>query len=166
MRRFIIFLSVMVILFVANQTMAQGLGFKGVGGRISFVDPEAVSGTIGFGGHVNLGEIIANLALYPSFEYWNKSNVSDFSINADVRYYIPTGGNIDFFAGGGLAIQFVSVDLGPFGDASDTELGLDLIGGADFPVSDNLVATAKLKFLVSDLNVLKITGGLTYLIGK
>ena len=157
MRRFIIFFSVMGILFVVNQTMAQGLGFKGVGGRLSFVDPEAVSGTIGFGGHVDFGEIIKNLVLYPSFEYWSKSSFSVVSINGDIRYYFPTGGNVDFFAGGGLAILFGDID---------TNLGLDILGGADFPVSDNLVATAKIKFVISDVDALKITGGLTYLLDK
>lgn len=158
--RKLLLVNLTVLLFIAlafNGGLAQDLGFKGVGGRVSFVDPEGAGGTIGFGGHVHLGEIIPNLVLHPSLEYWSKSSVSVFTLNGDLRYYVPTEGNINFFAGGGVALTF--------GDPN-TELGLDLLGGADFPVSENLVATAKIKYLISDFNVLKITGGVTYLLGK
>lgn len=148
-----------------HNSMAQGINLKGIGGRLSVVDPEGTGGTIGFGGHLHLGEVIPFLVLYPSLEYWSKSSISSFTINGDVRYYFPTPGNIDFFAGGGLAISFISIDLGNR-DENDTDIGLNLLGGADFPVSENLVATAKLKYLVSDRNVLKITGGITYLFRK
>lgn len=153
-------LSVMFV-FSFNNVLAQGLGLQGLGGRLSFIDPENRGGTIGFGGHADLGEIIKNLVLYPSFEYWSKDRASSFSINGDLRYYFPTSGNIEFFAGGGLAISFV--DTGP---SNETDLGLDILGGADFPVSDNLVATAKIKFLLSGEDVLKLTGGITYLWGN
>ncbi len=159
MRRFIVFV-VLGMLFVANQTMAQGLGFKGVGGRLFFADPEGAGGTIGLGGHVHLGEIINNLVWHPSLEYFKKSGTSSITINGDIRYYFPTPGNVDFFAGGGLAIQFLN------NGGDQTDLGLDILGGADFPIADNLVATAKIKFLISDVDVLKITGGITYLLGK
>jgi hypothetical protein len=142
--------------------MAQKLGLYGVGGRLSFVDPEnPVSSTIGFGGHVHLGEIIEHLALYPSLEYWSKSDFSSFSINGDMRYYFNILSNLKPFAGGGLAILFTDFRAG-----NDTDIGLNFLGGVDFPVAEKLVVTAKIKFLISDIDVLKITGGVTYLLGQ
>ncbi|MFQ5823147.1 MAG: outer membrane beta-barrel protein [bacterium] len=168
MRKFLVvnFAIVLVLSITFSNSKAQGLGFKGVGGRLSFVDPESpIGSTIGFGGHVHLGEIITNLALYPSLEYWSKSDVSSFVINGNVRYYFPTSGNIDLFGGGGLAISFVNIETAS-GDNNTTDIGLNLLGGADFPIGENLVATAKLTFLISDIDVLKITGGITYLLRK
>ncbi len=164
---FLLIFSMLFIFSVGiDVAMAQGLALTGVGGRLNFVDPEGSGGTIGIGGHAHLGFIIPSLALYPSLEYWNKSGVKSFVINGNVRYYFPTTSNIDLFGGGGLAISFVNKDLGPSGDKNDTDIGLNLLGGADFPITDNLVATAELTFLISDINVLKITGGITYLFGK
>ncbi|MFQ5639330.1 MAG: hypothetical protein ACE5IR_15205 [bacterium] len=154
-------------LLISENSSAQNIGLQGAGGRVSFVDPEGGGGgAIGLGGHVHLGEIIPNLVLHPSLEYWSKSGVSAFTINADVRYYFPTEGNIDFFGGGGIALNFTSVDLGQFGDANSTDLGLNILGGADFPVAENLVATAEIKFLLSDFHAIKITGGITYFFGN
>lgn len=159
----------LVFAFGAGEALAQGLGFKGIGGRLSFVKPEDVDGTIGFGAHADLGEIIENLTLYPSLEYWSKgegpADFSQFAVNADARYYFPSSNNLSFFAGGGIAFLFNSVDVGPFDD-SETDIGLDLLGGVDVPVSDNLVFTGSAKFVISDGNVFRITAGLTYLIGE
>lgn len=44
--------------FVSVNSQAQGLSLKGIGGRLSFVKPEDIDGTIGVGAHVNLGEIV------------------------------------------------------------------------------------------------------------
>ena len=121
---------------------------------------------MGLGVHADLGEIIKQLRIYPSLEYWSKSPFTQFAINGDVRYYFPTQGTVDFFAGGGLAIVFNSVDLGPFGDANDSAVGLNFLGGADFPVNEQLVGTVTVKFLASDINALKITAGITYLLNQ
>lgn len=158
-----------------TSSAQEGLGFYGIGGRLSYVNPENLDGTIGFGVHADLGEVfVENLRIFPSIEYWSKSvSVLDFSqlaINADARYYFPTSGNIAFFAGGGLVLAFNSadIDLGPFGsgNASTTDVGLDLLGGIDLPIQENLNFTAEAKFLASDLSVFKISAGVTYMLGK
>ena len=141
---------------------AQEIGFNGIGGRLSFVDPEGpIGSTVGLGVHADLGEIIKQLRLYPSLEYWSKSSFSQFVINGDLRYYFPTQGKADFFAGGGLAILFNSV-----GDFNASAVGLNFLGGADFPVNEQLLGTVTVKFLASDINALKITAGITYLLNR
>jgi len=176
MKKFVLFLCLccLVFAFGAGDLLAQELGFRGVGGRLSFVKPEDVDGTIGFGAHADLGEIIESLVLYPSVEYWTKSDgpldFSQFALNADVRYYFPGASSVAFFAGGGLAVLFSSADinLGGFGSASDssTDIGLDLLGGVDVPVSDKLTFSGTAKFVISDGNAFKVTAGVTYAIGE
>ncbi|MCG8606746.1 porin family protein [bacterium] len=158
--------SFSVCLAAFGTAFGQEIGFNGIGGRLSFVDPEDPLGaTVGFGAHVDLGEIVPKLRLYPSLEYWNKSNVSQFAINGDVRYYFPTQGQVDLFAGGGLSIMFNHVDIGPFSN-TDSAAGLDFLGGGDFKVAENFLGTVEVKFTVSDIHSFRITGGVTYLLGK
>lgn len=165
-------LCMLILMGLTFSESAAQLGFKGVGGRLGFVSADGDVGTIVFGGHVNLGEIIPGLALVPSLDYWTEStdvlgvsfDQSALSINGDVRYYFPTGGNIDLFAEGGLGIVRVSVDT-QLGDDSKTEIGLNLGGGAEIPFSDNLVGTAMLIFNTEGSQI-KIMGGVTFLLGE
>ena len=113
----------------------------------------------------------------PSVDYWSDSGSNVLNINGDVRYYFPTSGNIDFFAGGGLAIVRGSSDdiTGPdpnnpsntitFKGGSSTKLGLNLGGGASKPLSDNLVGTAMLVY-GTEAEQIKIMGGVTYMLGQ
>ncbi len=48
----------------------------------------------------------------------------------------------------------------------DSDIGLNFLGGVDFPVSENLVGTVKIKVLASDNTVYKITAGITYLLNQ
>lgn len=165
----------LVVAFGTGDAVAQSsLGFKGVGGRLGYLDADGLdSGTIVFGAHVYLGEIIPQLALVPSIDYAKKSqdvgtvevDVSALSINGDVRYYFPTGGNVDIFAEGGLAWVRTKADAGQFGDVSESEIGLNLGGGAEIPLSDNLVGTAMLIY-VTEGEQIKIMGGITFLLGQ
>jgi len=174
MRKFIITVSVLSLTCLMTAAgMAQGIGFNGIGGKIGFAKPENIDGTLNFGAHANLGEIIENLVLYPSVDFWTKSegalDFSQFAINADARYYFPSGGNLSFFGGGGLGLFFNSADvsfLGQTASNTSTDLGLNLFGGFDLPVGDALSFTAEGRFVVSDGNVFKVTGGLTYAMGQ
>ncbi len=169
---------VMVVVLVcgfAASSFAQ-IGFNGIGGRLGFVKPENIDATIAFGAHANLGEVIENVVLFPSIDYWTKSegalDFSQLGINADARYYFPSSGNMSFFGGGGLAIMITSaeVDLGPFlggtSDNSSTDIGLNLLGGLDLPVGDNLLFTAEARLVLSDFQSFKVFGGITYLLGN
>jgi len=168
-------LALLIAGFGFGDAVAQSsLGFKGVGGRVGYLDADGLDGgTIVFGGHVHLGEIIPQLALVPSIDYAKKSqdvgtvevDISAISINGDVRYYIPTGGNVDVFAEGGLAWVRSKADAGQFGDQTESEIGLNLGGGAEIALSDNLVGTAMLIY-VTEGEQLKIMGGVTFMLGK
>jgi len=166
----IIAVFMLVLLVFSFSDSSAQIGFKGVGGRLGFVSASGVS-TIVFGAHVNLGEIIPGLVIVPSIDYWSESLLNWLSINGNVRYYFPTGGNIELFGGGGLAFNRTSVDIPVIpgfttgGSVSSTGISLNLMGGADMPLSDNLVGTAMIMFN-TDASQIKIMGGVTYMLGQ
>lgn len=166
---FITIFMLVLLVFSFSDSSAQ-IGFKGVGGRLGFVTADGNVSTIVFGGHVNLGEIIPGLVIVPSIDYWSESILNWLSINGNVRYYFPTGGNIALFGGGGLAFNRTSVDIPSFGgfgggSVSDTGISINLTGGAEMPISDTLVGTAMIMFN-TDGSQIKIMGGVTYMLGQ
>ena len=167
---------VLVALFSLNAQAQSSLGFNGIGGSISMVKPDDSDTSIGFGAHVDFGQITTGLHLYPSIEYFNNKVTEDtifgeveaeasvLSLNGDVRYYFPTQGKVGFFAGGGLAIHMTGdteVD-GQEVAEGQTDVGLNLLGGLELPVSERLSFSGLAKYIVSDNNGFKITAGLTY----
>ncbi len=164
MKKLAIFWIVAVCCIFSTVTQAQDFGFKGIGGKLGFVDPEVLSATIGFGAHADLGTVAKSIKIVPSLEYWSKNNFSQFSIHADGRYYFPTSGTISPFAGGGLGLFITSIDFDSefITGTSSTDLGLDLLGGVDIPAGPQLTFTAELKYSLTELHSLRITGGIMY----
>jgi hypothetical protein len=135
---------------------AEPIRFHGIGGRIGFVKPEGGGATIGFGGHADLGPFLTTLQLYPSVEFWTKNHYSEFSINGDVRYYLPmTGTTILPFIGGGICLLYMHVH-----DHSELDFGLDFLAGLDLPVAFGVIFVEG-KFQIDGVDVFKITGGFT-----
>jgi len=67
------FVLTLALMMAASTAFAEAdIGFKGAGGRLQYVDTDAGS-TIGFGGHVELGEIAPRWALQGNLLYWSKS---------------------------------------------------------------------------------------------
>ncbi len=89
-----------------------------------------------------------------------------FSFNALYEFGIA---NVAFspYVGGGIGISRTSLDfdLGDFGnDASDTDVGLNLIGGATFGFG-NLKPFAQAQITFGDVDLFTIGGGLLFSIG-
>lgn len=183
MKRFTVtaFVICFAALMIGENVHAQSkMGFMGIGGGLSFVKPEDTDSSIGFGVHADLGELATGLHLYPSIEYFKNTNsqqtffgnveaeASVTSLNGDLRYYFPTESKAAFYGGGGVAVHLTGatkVDGQEVAD-SQTDFGVNLLGGVDVPVSPNINLNGQAKFILSDNNGFKITGGLTYLLGK
>ena len=170
-----------LLLFCTDAVFAEGPGLYGIGGRLSFTKPENIDATPGFGLHADLGTVLGKAVFFPSIEYWKKSeggegrdaSVSGLQLNADAKYLFSGRGNLHFFAGGGLALIFNSVSIDYPGipslpgssierDETNTRLGLNLFGGVDLPVSSTLEISGMVEFNISDIDVFRLTGGLTY----
>ncbi len=96
-----------------------------------------------------------------NFDFWQ------LSFNALYEFGLA---NVAFspYVGGGIGISRTSLDLdlGEFGnDASDTDVGLNLIGGATFGFG-SLKPFAQAQITVGDVDLLTIGGGLHFCIGR
>lgn len=175
MKRF--FGLVVLIALVAVVGNAQ-IGFKAVGGEVGYASFSASSGfgkteTLGgimFGAVANLGEVTPGLSLYPSVTYSSVSKdfsgatlkLSDFAINANVKYSFKAEGFTPY-VGGGLGLNFGSVSVSGYpGSASDTKIGINLLGGAEMKFG-SATGFAQLGYnLISDMNNLQILAGVMF----
>src|SRR5882672_9692165 len=159
------------------QTPAQsdaGLGFRGLGASIGLADPEGASSALLLGLHVDAGQIVHNVHLIPSLEYWSvganvgpySADLSDLAFSADVNVDFPLqGGRLTPYLGGGLGLNFLSADSNApgVGSNNDTKLGVNVLGGMRNDVMPNLALFGELRYsFVTDANQLKILGGFTY----
>jgi opacity protein-like surface antigen len=145
-----------------------GLGFKGIGARVGLVDPEGASSTVDLGIHIDMGELARNVHVSPIAEYWSVGvsgfDIKDFSFGTDIMIDFPLqDSRVTPYAGGGIGLHWLSVDL-PGGESdSDTKLGLNVQGGIRTDAMPNLALFGELRYnFVSDFNQLKILGGFTY----
>ena len=151
-----------------------GLGFRGIGARIGFVDPEDASSTVVWGAHVDAGTLVRNVHLIPYFEYWSagaevggfSADVSDFNLAADINVDFPLqDARITPYLGGGLGVHFISASTNvPGEDGEDhTKFGLNAQGGMRNQIMPNLNLFGELRYsFVSDMSQLKLVGGFTY----
>lgn len=180
--RFATILTVVGLCFVLSPAFAQqtaaksdaGLGFRGLGGTIGFVDPEDASSALLLGLHVDAGQIVRNVHLIPSMQYWSvgtdvgvyTADTSDLAFAADVNVDFPLQGRrITPYLGGGLGVNFLSFDSTvPGVESTDhTKLGLNILGGFRNDIMPNLALFGDVRYsFVSDANQLKILGGFTY----
>ena len=151
------------IVCTGENLLAQGLKLIGIGGRIGYFDPEQLSGTIGYGGHLSFAA--GKWALLPTVEYWSKSSnsvdFSQWSFAADARYHYSTEA-INPFVGLGLGVLMTDTNIGE----SSTDIGLDVLGGVEIPLNEKLSLTGELKFVITELHSVRLSAGLTYLLGN
>jgi hypothetical protein len=183
---FIVLLGILALMTTSRPLSGEGtsVGFYGVGGRLSYVSPEWSDATVGLGAHVDLGTLFGLLWLYPSLEYWGRSQSEEslnfertftqVSINADVRLIFPAfGGRVLPFLGGGPCM-IISANTESYYDPfygqvsrSDTDIsvGLDGLGGVHVPLGVVAVFVEG-KWRWSDLDLGKITCGFTISLGQ
>ena len=177
---------VTLIVLLTGISFAQSdIGLKAVGGRIGFIMPEdPIDDTIGFGLNTDLGTLMPNLTLHGYLDYWSKSYESDLGFGTNwessfsilgiialVKYHFEMEGNIKPYAGGGLGLMIgtgKSEYTNPITGAkeedssSDSELGIQLVGGAAMPLSPELDGFAELKYNIDGADYFGIYVGVSY----
>lgn len=175
---------VMGALLGSTALFAQsGIGLYGIGARLGYIMPEdPIESTLGFGAHVDLGTIMPNLTLHGYVDYWSKSydeldyvesSFSLLGITAVAKYHFNVAGNIKPYAGGGLGLNIGSAEAkytGPYSDlvgnsessSSDSELGLNLVGGAAMELSPTLDGFAEARYNTGGVDYLGLYIGVTY----
>ncbi|MCI0556095.1 MAG: outer membrane beta-barrel protein [Anaerolineae bacterium] len=167
--------TIALVCIVSTVSFAQ-LGLYSIGAGVGYVSvANDIGGGIGFGAGANLGEIAPGFSLRPEIGYWSVSNdqfgvdvtTSDFIINGNVIYSFMNGmEKSPFYAGAGLGLNFVSAEVSAFGftaSGSETRLGINLLGGAVFPVSPQIMLGGEARYvIVSDFGHFGIQAVIVY----
>ncbi len=131
---------------------------------------------VGIGARVvwDLAQYQKGLGIIGSFDYFFPGDeflffpdvtgdLSYFEINVNVTYTFETGRNIAPYVGGGLNIAHASIEsLGV--EASDTEVGVNFLGGAIFNPAGRLMPFAELRVEASGGEQFIVTGGILFTI--
>ncbi|MEM5566957.1 outer membrane beta-barrel protein [Psychroserpens sp. AS72] len=117
--------------------------------------------------------ILENLTISPSFIYYLPKDESGIKINwiefnANANYYFIDKKNIDVYGIGGLNYTNVKVEYDGdsiFGNdlsASDSRIGLNLGGGANFKIGNKIIPFTELKYVIIDTGQLVIAAGVKF----
>lgn len=115
-----------------TSALAAGSSFQTYGPHIGFSgDPSQLV----VGGQLQMGDVAPSVDFVPSVDIGIGDGGTILSLNGDFHYrFTISGARWQPYAGGGVALHFVSFDNpGPGADGSDTEAGGTLVVGADVP---------------------------------
>ncbi|MFO7652320.1 MAG: hypothetical protein R6X25_00700 [Candidatus Krumholzibacteriia bacterium] len=123
------------------------------------IDPDQVH--VGF--HVDAGELFPDGRFVPNIEVGFGDHVTVVAINPELIYRFPQAVERpwSFYVGGGLGINWVNWDDDLVGhDGSDTDLGLNVLGGMRRRLSSGNSLFLELKLGLADSPDAKFTVGL------
>lgn len=173
----------LLLLGLTSAGLAQSdIGFKGIGGRLGYVDPEGSwDGTISFGVVADLGTFVRQLHWDAAITYWASSqdykyppygsyswSISDFAIRSGVKYPFIEG-PWEPYAGGGLGLHFFSWDNKWHGyshDADETDFGLYIVGGVEHRFNTRWKGSAELQLDFADWDQTNVQINLIHILGK
>ncbi|WP_022836352.1 outer membrane beta-barrel protein [Salisaeta longa] len=160
-------LSVLAVLLLLLPASATAQTTVEVGPRlgISLGDAADIGGDIFLGADARISSASLPVVINPAFDYYfvSTDGVSLFNVSLNALYEF-TGSDQVFtpYAGGGLGIVRTSFDAGSFGTGSDTDIGLNLVGGAKFQTGSlQPFVQAKAK-VGGDVSLFNIMGGLLF----
>lgn len=152
MKKLVVLFSMMF--FIMGSAFAQK-GIQAAGVHLSY-GTEIESFGIGVKYQYNITD---NIRLEPSMNYFFENNGVDmFDINANAHYLFPMASNIRVYPLAGLT--FARWDFGKV----VTRLGVNVGGGAEMDITDNLMLNFELKYqVVSDLDQAVFNVGIAYM---
>jgi opacity protein-like surface antigen len=124
-----------VVPAAAQSSSGDGLGFDTWGFRLGVADdPDQIVGGL----HFDMGELVDRLRLQPDVELGVGDDATTLGVSVPVHYHFDVGESFRPYLGAGVRVVFIDVDLpaGAQGDDSDTEIGLEAIGGLEWKGSD------------------------------
>lgn len=181
--------SLLCCLWISTALHAQSdIALKGAGGKLSYVSPKDIDGTIGFGAFVDLGTITPAIGLEAGLDYWSKSwdyllgesSFRDIVLSGRAKYKFDVSDpKFKPYAGAGLSIHLTKskveipvvfiygIRTGGDMEDSSTKIGLDLLGGTGYQVSEKVDVVGEIMYrIVSDVGQFVISGGFVYWLGQ
>jgi opacity protein-like surface antigen len=161
-------LFVVATLAVAAPAHADdAVHFIGVGPRGGLQIHDETKAFIGAEGRFGLLQLVPSvrLDLRPFFDYYFISDVTVFDIGADALFAFDIHQDMfEPYAGAGLNVGHYSVSVGS-ASASDTSVGLDLLGGVNFLPKERLRPFVEFRLSIGgDWKPYDLTGGLIFLL--
>lgn len=162
----------LALVFVATAAGALPLsGQFQFGPQVSWAEDAELG--IGARAAIGVPALLANLEIHASFDYFFVDDFEGFGVEADATYWELNGNAVYKFnltgvptvtpyVGAGVNVAHISGDvsgLGGSGDFSDTDLGLNILGGTQFNVG-SVTPYVELRIEAGGGEQFVITGGL------
>jgi hypothetical protein len=155
-----IVVACLAVLLTAWASPASSFGLSGAGVRLGTTDPEGgADASLAGGGHLEFEQPDSRVHLMPSVLFWSTNGLTDVNPNFDLYYHFSPAGRVSPYVGAGAAVHMYSAE-GP-GDPR-TDLGVNLFGGALFPMGSGSRLFAELRYSATDLAQTSLYGGLTF----
>jgi hypothetical protein len=157
----------MMALALSLSLPAEGRGQASVHPYVGYdvdIDEALIGGSVQF---AIPGAAIAGVALRfsPGFSYYLRRDGATFLVvDLDARYPFA-GRNVAPYVGGGVFLRRVSVDVGTLVTVSDTDAGLNIVGGAAFGPSRRVRPFAEGRLRLGDGPTFVLLGGLAITLG-
>ena len=124
-RRFTVVLALSTTLLLVSAGTGLARTSWGLHGGFSSNPDQFIVGP-----HVNLDAVGEHLYIVPSGEVGFGDHVTSLSFNGDLQYrFVVHDSKVHPYAGGGLSLYYFNVNGG---GGSDTNLGVDILGGIFF----------------------------------
>ncbi len=143
---------------LATPPPASAFNLTGFGGKLGYLTPENLDGTIAVAGHMEFEQHGSRLHLIPNVMYWKTNDVGDLSANADLYYHFMAEGQVTPYVGAGLGVNFIDDERS---NQSDTQLGLNLIGGFRIP-APAVHYFFEGRYTASEFSQFALLGGITF----
>jgi opacity protein-like surface antigen len=148
------------VLFVAGTATAEAQEVRfapqvnygddtdfGIGARVRLMIPSIARGVFGVG----------------SFDYFFPDNFNYFELNANMGYMIPgVRGKVHPYAGGGLGYARASAEDCSGSGCSDSEIGLNLLGGMDIETRSRIMPFVEVRIELGGGEQFVLTGGVYF----
>lgn len=172
MKRFTV-LTALAFLLAAAVPLSSHAQFK-VGPRATIDVGDIEEFAIGGDVRYDLSQVDAPIQLSGAFDFYFADDVqvgteeasrTVFTVDLNGHYVFPTEGTISPYAGAGLGITSVSIDIDtPTGDfgGDDTDIGLNVVGGVEFQTGSVRPFAQGQFTLGGDFDRFGITGGVLF----
>lgn len=141
----------------AQSDPGSDVGFRGWGPRLGVsINPDQFH----FGAHLDFGNFAQHVRFQPNIEVGLGDDLTLVTVNAEAAYRFSSRWDAwTPYAGGGLGVNIRSYDNG---NDSETEIGVNLLGGIEKGISNGDRFFLEAKFSLNDVPDAKITAGWTF----
>ena len=142
----------------------SGHGIRGWGPRVGLAsDPDQLVAGI----HVDAGRLASRVRFQPDAEVAVGDDVLILSFSAPVHYRFPVKGDIHPYAGGGVTVGYVDVDVpdrvdGHGVDDDDVNFAIDILGGLEWQLHSGNLFFVEFDILAGDLQDFELVAGWTF----